>query len=245
MSNELVPFDRNSGAGIGGATDSFAGGAPARPTASGSVPSAARKAEIERVMSTDINAYFRDGLNREYEAILVAEQAAADPDSVNPVAPMDWQDGRNELSRSSAGLRLVQEWEGFGFRPMYVNAQRSAAAMVETLETRREQRAFMERFDRALSDECRYAIYNALATGKPTFVRPASQDLVAEFTSTDVGRDLVKEWGHDAPHNIAVVRERARRLFEALDVIDRDDFGDWFDALPKGQIKAVMKAMVR
>ena len=236
-----------SGAASSGlpATGGLAGGWSEQGAASPGLPSSARKAEIEAVMKSDFDLYQRT-MSREYRAILEAEQEEIAPDTVDPLRPMHWEDARGELSQSHAGLALIRDWEGMGgFRRQHEYAQAGAKEIVKGFETVREQRAFMERFDRDLPESARYAIYAAIASGKPSYYEPANQTVVAEFTQTDVGRDLAKEWGHDAPAKIGLLRKRMERLFEVISYEDQVEFRDWFDALPKGQITTVIRGVVR
>lgn len=242
---DLTKYESGAESGSSPATDSLAGGHWGGGFASSAAPSSARKAEIEAVMHSDFDLYQRT-LSREYQAILEAEQEEIAPDTVDPLRPMHWEDARGELSQSHAGLALIRDWESLGgFRRQHEHAQAGAKEVVRQLDTTRERRAFMERFDRDLSESARYAIYANLATGRPSYSEPANQTVVAEFTATDVGRDLAKEWGHDAPAMIGLVRKRAERLFETMSDEDAADFRAWFDGLPKSQMIAVMRGVAR
>lgn len=242
---DLTKYESGAESGSSPATDNLAGGWSEQGAASPGIPSPARKAEIERIMREDFDTY-QQKYSREYQAILEAEQEEIAPDTVDPLRPMHWEDARGELSQSHAGLALIRDWESLGgFRRQHEHAQNGAREIVKSFDTVREQRAFMERFDRDLSESARYAIYANLATGKPYYSEPANQTVVAEFTATDVGRDLAKEWGHDAPAMIGLVRKRAERLFETMSDEDAADFRAWFDGLPKSQIAAVMRGVAR
>lgn len=236
-----------SGAASSGlpATGGLAGGWSGEGAASPGIPSSARKAEIERVMKEDFDLYDRT-MSREYRAILEAEQEELAPDTVDPLRPMHWEDARGELSQTNAGRALVSDWERMGgFRRQHEYAQAGAREIVKGFDTIREQRAFMERFDRDLPESARYAIYAVLASGLPSYSEAANQTVVAEFTQTDVGRELANEWGHDAPAKIGLFRKRIERLFETISPEDEHEFRDWLDGLPKKQIITVIKGVVR
>jgi hypothetical protein len=197
------------------------------------------------IMRTDFDRYLAEGLDREYSAILTGEAYAANPDSVKPTVPMDWRDSRDELSATPEGARLVQEWEmRGGFKPCLEIVQATASEIVRDIGGTREQRAFMARFDDALPDHVRYALYAELMEGAPGYVQPADAAALAKFGATDVGRELLAEWGSDGPRRVATAWKRAERVKEALGD-DADVFFGWFDDLPPAALKAIMRAATR
>jgi hypothetical protein len=247
LSNDLTQFE-GSGAAAIPATDSlvgdhFEGAGIASPFTPEMV---ARKAELEKIRDTDIDRYFSERHDRELLRIMKAEMAAVDPDSVSPLDPMDWQEARREFGTDVAGSALVSEWErAGGFRLNYERVQERVSKLVGSFETRREQRAFMARFDRDLTESCRNAIYSNIAQGRPTFVRPADAATMKQFAATDVGQELIAEWGPDAPEKVALIRTRAARFYETLSDDDLADFGVWFESLKPRQIAAICRSLVR
>lgn len=243
MSNELTRFEESGAVAGGPATESApAGGGGV--IASRAAP-AGRRQEIETIMRTDIERYFSEGLDREYSAILTGDAYAANPDSVKPTVPMDWRDSRNELSATPEGARLVQEWEmRGGFKPCLEIVQATASEIVRDIGGTREQRAFMARFDEALPDHVRYALYAELMEGAPGYVRPADAAALAKFGATDVGGALLAEWGSDGPRRVATAWKRVERVKEALGD-DADVFFGWFDTLRPSEAKAIMRAATR
>lgn len=247
MSNDLTQFE-GSGAVVVPATDGlvgdhFEGAGIASPFTPEMV---ARKAELEKIRDTDIDRYYSEGHDRELLRIMKAEMAAVDPDSVSPLDPMDWQEARRQFGTDAAGLALVSEWERMGgFRTHYQHVQETVSKLVGSFDTRREQRAFMARFDRDLTESCRCAIYADLARGKPSFVKPADAATMKQFAATDVGQELIAEWGTDAPEKVALIRTRAARFYESLSDDDLADFGVWFDSLKPRQIAAICRSLVR
>lgn len=243
MSNELTRYEESGAVAGGPATESApAGGGGV--IASRAAP-AGRRQEIEHVMKTDFDRYLAEGLDREYSAILTGEAYAANPDSVKPTVPMDWRDSRDELSATPEGARLVQEWEmRGGFKPCLEIVQATASEIVRDIGGPREQRIFMEHFDRALPEATRFAVYAELMEGAPGYVQPADAAALAKFGATDVGRELLAEWGSDGPRRVATAWKRAERVKEALGD-DADVFFGWFDTLRPPEAKAIMRAATR
>ncbi|MER9936140.1 hypothetical protein [Mesorhizobium sp. M0088] len=242
MSNELT-ISENSGAASGSsATEGLTGGGERAGFASLPV-NPTRKAEIASIMATDIHRYYDEKLDREYAALLEAERAEINPDLVNPTRPMDAEQSRNSLCSSEAGRRLVSDWDELGgFRAHLANVQRDAADMVRPLGGNREQRVFMERFDRHVPEPARYAVYAEIASGT-LYATPASPAEVKHFATTSAGKLLVAEWGSSAPERVAMLRARAKRMTDAMTEEDADEFWTWFDELPPATAMSIFRKM--
>ena len=85
-------------------------------------------------------------------------------------------------------------------------------------------------------DAIRYEL-SLLATEHPA--RPASEADVRRFAKSDVGGELVREWGGTAGKKLALIRARAERLMR----VDLDAGFEWFERLPKAQAKTLIKIM--
>ncbi|RWE53852.1 MAG: hypothetical protein EOS24_26025 [Mesorhizobium sp.] len=244
MSNELTVTENPGAAGAGSATgEGVTGGAtqggfaslPANPT---------RKAEIEAIMRTDFAAYESSGLSREYLEILEAEQFEINPDSVNPTRPMQADQSRNSMCSSEAGRKLVSDWESMGgFRVHLANVQRDVSRIVQTFGGNREQRVFMEHFDREIPEPARFAIFAEIASGPDLYVTPAAPSEVKLFASTPAGGLLVAEWGSYAAEKVAMLRARAKRLTDNMSEEDAHEFRFWLDGLDAGQAAAIFRKM--
>jgi hypothetical protein len=68
--------------------------------------------------------------------------------------------------------------------------------------------------------------------------RPASETDVERFATSDVGAELVKEWGGRARKKLALIQARAGRMMQISDEAIR-----WFEKLPTAQAKAVIRVM--
>ncbi|MGO8301476.1 hypothetical protein ACC841_36415, partial [Rhizobium ruizarguesonis] len=58
------------------------------------------------------------------------------------------------------------------------------------------------------------------------FVVPVTADKVKEFAAADPGRELVREWGSDAPETIAKIWKRVENLKAAIGEDGMDIFKD-------------------
>ncbi|MER9816495.1 hypothetical protein [Mesorhizobium sp. M0129] len=194
-------------------------------------------------MATDIHRYYDEKLDLEYAALLEAEQSEINPDLINPTRPMDADQSRTALCSSEAGRRLVSDWDSMGgFRAHLANVQRDAADIVRILGGNREQRVFMERFDREVPEPARLAVYDEIAAGTP-YVTPASPAEVKHFATTAAGKLLAAEWGSYAAEKVAMLRARAKRLTDAMTEEDADEFWTWFDELPPATAMAIFRKM--
>ncbi|RUV59647.1 hypothetical protein EOA85_11160 [Mesorhizobium sp. M5C.F.Ca.IN.020.29.1.1] len=242
MSNELT-VSENSGAAAatGPATDGLAGGVAQSGFASLTVDPA-RKAEIERIMNEDFDLYERSGLNKEYLALLEAEQFELDADSMPATRPLPADVSRNEMCSSEAGRRLVMDWErAGGFKVHLANVQKTVSKMVSAIGSNRAQRAFMERFDRDVPEGARYAIYGDIAMGDSMYVAPATGDQMAEFGKTPAGKAMLSEWGSRAAENVSVIRARAARMISQMPDDDVPEFLAWVDELPAEIVTSIYR----
>lgn len=246
MSNELIISEDPGAARAGSATgEGLTTGAEQAGFAS--LPAGTgRKAEITRIMSTDIDRYYAEGLDREYAQILESEQAGINPDSVNPTRPMDADQSRNALCSSEAGRRLVADWDSLGgFRTHLANVQHSAAEIVRSLGGNREQRVFMEHFDRDIPEPARLAVYAEIAAGPSLYVAPAAPAEISQFKATPAGGQLVAEWGSDAAEMVAILRARAKRLNASMTADDAHEFWFWLDEQAPATAAAIFRKLAR
>ncbi|MER9080613.1 hypothetical protein [Mesorhizobium sp. M0895] len=242
MSNELV-VSENSGAAAGSATEGLAGGGGQAGFASLTV-NPTRKAEIERIMKSDFARYEDEGLNKEYLALLEAEQYEVDPDSIPATRPLAPDQSRTELCSSEAGRKLVHDWDrSGGFKAHLANVQRDVGEMVRAIGSIREQRVFMEHFDREVPIPARLAVYDEIAAGTGIYVTPAAPSEVKHFASTPAGKTLVAEWGPVAGEKVAMLRGRATRMTANMSEADADGFWTWFDNLDAGPVAAIFRKL--
>ncbi len=203
-----------------------------------------RRTEIEHIMRTDIARYERDGLRREYNALVETDIEEANPDALDPTRSMPADVSRSALMQTPEGRRLVEFWESTGnFQVQLQNAQKAARSIVSQLGDRREQRAFLERFNRNVPEPARLAIYADLAFGRPTFVRPAEPADIEHFSTEAVGRELVAAWGSKAAEYVAVILNRMDRIWDTLQEDDALALADWFDGLADRDAKQLVAAL--
>lgn len=73
--------------------------------------------------------------------------------------------------------------------------------------------------------------------------RPATQTQIQAFAGSDIGGDLVKEWGSQAPRKLAMVQASVNQM-----IMRGGDVGlalEWFDNLPAAQAKAIIRGLAR
>ncbi|PTE11542.1 hypothetical protein [Mesorhizobium helmanticense] len=244
MSNEIVVSENPGAAGAGSATGEGLAGGGGQTGFASLTADPARKAEIERILKTDFARYEGEGLDKEYLALLEAEQEAINPDSVNPTRPLNPEKSRIGMCGSEAGRKLVSDWESMGgFKTHLTNVQRDVGAMVRAIGGNREQRVFMEHFDREVPIPARLAVYDEIASGTGIYVTPAPASEVKHFASTPAGKTLVDEWGPSAPEKVAMLRARAKRLTDNMSEEDADDFWAWFEGLDPDPVAAIFRKL--
>ena len=243
MTGPELTTHEDSGAVAGGPATEYAPAGGGGAIASHVAP-AGRRQEIEAIMRTDFDRYESEGLDKELFRLIEADLVEADPDKWS-LSRLDWQEGRQELSETVEGRRLIAEWGVHGaFRPIYEAVQRIASDVVRAVGDARAQRVFLQHFDQDMSESTRLVVYRELAAGVPGYVQPADAAALAKFGASDVGRELLAEWGADGPRRVATAWKRAERVTEALGD-DADTFFEWFNGLPPAALKAIMRAATR
>lgn len=230
MSNDLVSYNGPAGGG-----DTFGSGDSGHSTGGQS----SREVEIRRIMATDMARYRREGLDQEL-AMIVSEREQTS-DAVVQLPP---HVSKSLLQSTEEGRELIRAWQTApgGFEQQIRQAQASALEIVRGVGEIRSQRAFMERFDRDLSERCRYLIYNELRSGHAGNPPPASPDDVRRFADTPAGRELVAEWGPRASQMVARVWARFDRLGRSMRQTDEAaDFVHWYSQLSPAAIKAICR----
>lgn len=232
MSNDLVTTTGNDSAAYADAMPAY-GFETQRNVAARDLS----KSEIERIRDTDIDRYFSEGLDRRLLQFIKEELG-----QTQATDPMPVEDSRTALCETPAGARLVANLERMGgFKMQITRLQSDVGGLVRSLGDDRRQRAFMERFDRSLPEDTRYAIYGALAMGAPSFVTPVAAEKVREFSASSAGAALVAEWGSDAPTRIATIWTRMERLKPAIGPDGMADFEDWFGDLSDVEKKHILR----
>ncbi|WP_245512500.1 hypothetical protein [Rhizobium leguminosarum] len=234
MSKDLVTTGDNAPSGSEPAHD-LANGVPVTHGATLS------RAEIERIRDTDIDRYFAQGLDRQ-----LLHMIREDLGEVGPTDPMSVEASRTQMMETPEGAKFVMEMErSGGFRMQLQRLQGTIGGLVRDLGDERSQQVFMERFDRSFPEPIRYAIYDQLVMGRPSFVVPVTDDKVKEFAGGDPGRELVREWGSDAPEMIATIWKRVDNLKAAIGEDGMDTFKDWFNSLEIPHMKRVLQFIAR
>ena len=244
MSNDLTVQDGAAPFSPGGADSDEAGGAGSdlqrRPASTG------RIAEIEAIMRDDRDRYFRDGLDQEL-ARLRQEQAASDDPGASPLTYLGPDDSRRMLMESAEGEALATAWGGRGsdFETNLKQVQSGVSEIVRGVGDTRAQRAFMERFDRSLSESTRYAIYDEMRRGGPMVSEPASKDALNKFMAFEINREIAQEWGHSAADRVGRVHKRVSQLRSRLPADEFEGFIEWFSGLTPPAAKSIVRQLAR
>jgi hypothetical protein len=105
-----------------------------------------------------------------------------------------------------------------------------------------DAKAFEQSYDKLwanLSETARDIIrYELAAPVGEQVVRLASAVDVERFATSDVGKELVREWAGQAPKKLAIVQARTERLLRT-----GEEAIEWFETLPTAQAKAVIMVL--
>lgn len=104
-----------------------------------------------------------------------------------------------------------------------------------------EHQAFNDAFD-AMPEAVHDVIRDHLGAAPFEPGRPASEADIQRFAGSDIGGDLVKDWGRQAGAKLALVRSRLETMMMKPGM---EQALDWFEGLPPAQARAVMKALSR
>ena len=247
MSNELATHNP---ANLPGSTSPGEGGAQVEnPPAGGFASVAGRRvpdmAYIMNVMRTDYPRYLAEGLDKIHLELLELETGDAHPDAVPAFRPLEPSASRAELCESVDGQQLVSEWDALGGFAIHLrHTQEAAKTLVsDVADSVRGRKAFMEAFDRSVPEPARLAVYRELARGRPMHVVPVDQAGISKFASHPAGKELIAEWGADAPKRIATFWQRVNQTVEDLFEEDKAALFDWFETLSAAQAKAIVRRM--
>jgi hypothetical protein len=192
-----------------------------------------RVSEIRSIMATDRARYFREDLGTE-----LAQIQAGDPVTLRP------GDSKASLMASDEGRELVAAW-GSAFPDNLSAVQNMVLGMVRDLGSGNQGRALMASFDLDVSERARYHIYDELRQAAPAAASASTADMTM-FAKSDVGRDMIAEWGPAAPGMIGRIFARVKRFRAALDDDgDFESFCAWYDDLPAASIKSILRQMGR
>lgn len=129
--------------------------------------------------------------------------------------------------------------QGYSF---YLDTMRAAADVVFAIPAG-DQAVFIADFE-ALPDEITTAALEEFMRHRPA-VDWCSEEAVANFKKLAEGAVLVREWGHEARRNMAVVRERLWRVAHALgDEHLAHRFLDWHAELSTAAKVALYRKLV-
>jgi hypothetical protein len=202
--------------------------------------------QIQEVMRTDRNAYFRDqAMQDRYAELLAAENPEAAEVGGEGPELLPVEEARSGLiARGGELADLAEEWSQMHSFPELLRNTQNAVLSIVGEFSEREQRAFMARFDE-LPAKAVASIYNELAMGKPNYIPEASEEAVAAFSETPEGAELVREWGYGAARRVGIVKARWARAASAMGASAYASVKSWFNGLETNQAKAVLRELGR
>lgn len=184
------------------------------------------RAEIQRVMRTDPRRYWRDeAMQARYRELLEEEEGegpATDGAALVPIPTLaEWRKGGGNAAGYAAAVDLA----------------RDAADILMPLEPG-EAKA-VDRSVSALPEPVQRAARSVLMDRRPVSVDPMDEADMARVLTVPAYRALAREWGHEAPRRLAVLRERLLRGFERLEPAHVPAAVRWLDALPAAAMVAL------
>ena len=195
----------------------------------------AELAETERQRRQDRRTYFRDEAMQTRERELIELRAKL---RAQTAAPMRELDGEGV---SGLAPELLAEWENAGGVEYHLaTAQRTAQAALNALEP--EDASTFEKSFADLPAGAQTEVFRYLAVESGAW-RPANDVALREFASTEEGARLLEEWGRGAARNLGIVRGRLALMLQSMTEPDRSAATAWFDGLPTGQARAVLKSL--
>lgn len=211
---------------------------------------AQRENEIMQVMATDMDRYRSDGLDYELAHIRQDQEIEANPERAAflPVLDLHPKQSLALLQATVEGRELVAAWNSSngGFSVQLQRAQKIAGDFLEKLGDGRHQRSFMTRFNEQLTEKARLYIYNEITLDGPSFPPIAEPHAVRAFGASDIGADLIEEWGSTAPGRIGTIHARIARFRRSLDSQhDFESFLDWYESLKPNVITAVLRFLAK
>ena len=120
------------------------------------------------------------------------------------------------------------------------------AVVAPVLETAADRAAFEGEFDTryaSLPETGREAMRAVLGGDVIEPSRSATEAQVQTFATSDIGGELVQEWGRNAPKKLAQVRASIDQMI--MRGGNLEGAIAWFDKLPAEQAKAIVRSLAR
>jgi hypothetical protein len=137
---------------------------------------------------------------------------------------------------------LIAEWEKTGGVERNLSLARAAAQKALDELDEGEKGELAASFD-GLPGKAQTEIYKYLAV-EPGNWRPARDEELTVFASTDDGKALIEEWGANASKRLGQLRGRAAMMLGGMSAADRARTERWVNGLSSSQFRAVVRALL-
>jgi hypothetical protein len=186
-------------------------------------------ASIQRDMSTNLAAYFRDeGKQQRYRDLLGQRRPEPVSTILAPPVPIFSADEY----RAEGGAA--------GHYGLYLDLSREAADVALAVPDD-ERAAFTADFEALPEDVSAAAL--AVLVDRRHISATSTPEQVQTFASEPAGAEMVKLWGDEAPRRLGVLRERLWRVHYRLDDAGSGAFTRWFDGLSEAAAGAVYRKL--
>lgn len=227
-------------------------------------------ASIEQTMRTDSKAYWADaGMQARYRGLLEAKETGAPPPPPPPPIAIERReieklmgDPASEYWKGpnaehlQARYRAISEETLFDdedevYEPPLLRLPRGANLVVARKaadilgDLPGDIRKGFERSFDALPAAVHAASHAELAAPVPWGGDPIGSNDLARFATTPEGAELVREWRHDAPRNLARLRGRLGRWLGRMPLAAQDAALTWLDSLDPDEAKAIYRIVTR
>lgn len=156
----------------------------------------------------------------------------------------DFAGYRKDAAMQDRELTLLRQREEMAGEVKILEGLNAVVAPV--LETAADREAFSSEFDTmysSLPESGQEAMRAVLGGDVIEPSRPASEAQVETFATSDIGGELVQEWGRNAPKKLAMVRASIDQMI--MRGGNLDSAFAWFDKLPAEQAKAIVRSLAR
>lgn len=208
------------------------------------VDPAVRLRQLEHMKKHDFLTYDGKGLAEEHQALLEAHADAAQSDAPQTVQPLSATDSKAMIEATDDGSQLLQAW-GDQFDEKLATAQRGTTAILADLGDQANQAQFLSDFYSQMPGGAQIAVAHELADFPPADITSVSPEVVHSFQTTETGKQLVAEWGSEAPKRIATIRARMKRVLGTMEATEVNKTMAWFEGLSDFEAKAVVKHLAR
>ncbi|TIX80599.1 MAG: hypothetical protein E5V24_23260, partial [Mesorhizobium sp.] len=139
----------------------------------GDTPESRELASIQTAMRDDRAAYFRNPVMQARYSELIAQSLPPEDRADGGIGLLTAEESSASMATmGEVGEELVEEWQKSGGYQVNLSSVQTAVLNMVSDLTAREQKTFMERFDR-LPNRAIVEVYRELTLGKPNYLQDA------------------------------------------------------------------------